>query len=241
MSIAKPGTALRRLRTQNHWTLADVSMRTGVPQSTLSRIENDLISPTYDLLTRLSSGLSIDLSELLADADAPSKKADELPGRRSVIRKGDGDLVQTPLQSLRYLSTDLLNKQMTPILSEYRARSLAEYGDFMRHPGEEFLYVLDGELELHTESYAPLVLVAGEAVYFDSRMGHAYIAGGVDPCRALSICTVPPHANHLELAHAISNPPPVPALQKIRRISTKTNAGQSKSPKRKPTRATSIA
>jgi hypothetical protein len=93
--------------------------------------------------------------------------------------------------TLRYLSTDLLNKQITPILCEYHARTLEEFGDFMRHQGEEFLYVLEGELALHTDCYAPLKLKTGESVYFDSRMGHAYLSAGVQPCRALSICTVP--------------------------------------------------
>lgn len=60
----------------------------------------------------------------------------------------------------------------------------------MRHAGEEFLYVIEGELELHTEYYAPLILRAGESTYFDSRMGHAYIAHGKTPCRALSVCTL---------------------------------------------------
>jgi uncharacterized cupin superfamily protein len=83
---------------------------------------------------------------------------------------------------------------MTPILCEYRARSLEEFGPLMRHEGEEFLYVLEGELELHTECYAPLVLKAGESIYFDSRMGHGYVARGTQTCRALSMCTVPQHS-----------------------------------------------
>jgi uncharacterized cupin superfamily protein len=64
----------------------------------------------------------------------------------------------------------------------------------MRHEGEEFLYVLEGELELHTECYAPLLLKAGESIYFDSRMGHGYVARGTQTCRALSMCTVPQHS-----------------------------------------------
>lgn len=191
MSSARPGTALRALRKRNQWTLADVARKTGIPPSTLSRIENDQISPTYDLLLRLSSGLSIDLSQLLSAAPADSEPASDQPGRRSVNRHGDGERVPMSSHTLRYLSTDLLNKQMTPILCEYRARSLAQFGPLMHHEGEEFLYVLEGELELHTDCYAPLVLKAGESVYFDSRMGHAYIARGTDPCRALSMCTVP--------------------------------------------------
>jgi transcriptional regulator with XRE-family HTH domain len=191
MNTARPGIALKRLRIRKHWTLADVSKRTGVPSSTLSRIENDQISPTYDLLVRLSRGLSIDLTQLLSAEAEPHDNGADQPGRRSVSREADGDVVQMSLHTLKYLSTDLLNKQMTPILCEYRARSLAEFGEFMRHAGEEFLFILEGEVELHTDCYSPLVLKAGQSIYFDSRMGHAYIARGAGPCRALSVCTVP--------------------------------------------------
>lgn len=45
---------------------------------------------------------------------------------------------------------------------------MEEFGEFMRHPGEEFLYVIEGELELHTQCYAPVVLKAGESIYLDS-------------------------------------------------------------------------
>lgn len=190
MSTARPGATLRSLRKSNRWTLADVSKRTGIPPSTLSRIENDQLSPTYDLLLRLSNGLRIDLAQLLS-AKAPAGSGAEQAGRRSVNRKDDGEIVHMSHHTLRYLSNDLLNKQITPILSEYRARSLQEFGELMRHEGEEFLYVIEGELVLHTECYAPLILKPGESVYFDSRMGHAYIARGEGRCQALSICTVP--------------------------------------------------
>jgi transcriptional regulator with XRE-family HTH domain len=193
MHTAKPGAALKNLRKRNRWTLTDVSKQTGIPPSTLSRIENDQISPTYDLLLRLSNGLSLDLTQLLSMGQEPSDagSGSEQPGRRSVNRQDDGEIVPMSNHTLRYLSTDLLNKQITPIFCEYRARTLAEFGEFMRHTGEEFLYVIDGELELHTECYSPLILRAGESAYFDSRMGHAYIARGEKPCHALSICTVP--------------------------------------------------
>lgn len=193
MTSARPGIALRNLRKRNDWTLAEVSRLTGIPASTLSRIENDQISPTYDLLLRLSGGLSLDLSELLSNAPGSATPMAAQAGRRSVNMADEGELVRMHNHTLRYLSTDLINKQITPILCEYRARSLEEFGEFMRHEGEEFLYVVDGQLELHTDCYAPLKLGPGESVYFDSRMGHAYIAGGNAPCHALSICTVPRH------------------------------------------------
>lgn len=187
-AIPRPGIALRALRKRTGWTLVDVSGKTGIPPSTLSRIENGVVSPTYDLLLRLSTGLKLDMAELLGASPAPAASIEAQAGRRSVNRIDDGEVIELSNHSLRYLSTDLLNKQITPIMCDYWATSLEEFGDFMRHPGEEFLHVTEGVLELHTECYAPLLLKAGESVYFDSRMGHAYVAREL-PCRALSVCT----------------------------------------------------
>lgn len=208
MHTAKPGEALKSLRKRNRWTLTDVSKQTGIPPSTLSRIENDQISPTYDLLLRLSNGLSLDLTQLLSLEEGANGKeiGSDQPGRRSVNRREDGETVPMSNHTLRYLSTDLLNKQITPIFCEYRARTLAEFGEFMRHAGEEFLYVIDGELELHTDCYAPLALKAGESTYFDSRMGHAYICKSDDPCHALSICTVPTLTGDIARRQSMASP-----------------------------------
>ena len=188
-SVAKPGAALRAFRRKQGWTLAAVSQKTGLPVSTLSRIETDQISPTYDQLSKLSLGLNIDMAQLLSGETGDAKPIQT--ARRSVNRAGDGQILDTPMQSLRYLSVDLTNKQFAPIIGEIKARSLEEAGEFHRHVGEEFIFVVGGELELHSEFYAPLRLSAGDSVYFDSGMAHAYLAVGKGRCKILSICTAP--------------------------------------------------
>jgi transcriptional regulator with XRE-family HTH domain len=197
-AVAKPGAALRAFRRKQGWTLSVVSEKTELPVSTLSRIENDQISPTYDQLTKLSLGLSIDFAQLLSGDTEEIKPVQT--ARRSVNRAGDGQLLETPMQSLRYLSLDLTNKQFAPILGEVKARSLPEAGEFHRHDGEEFVFVIAGELELHSESYTPLNLRAGDSVYFDSGMAHAYVSVGKERCKILSICTAP-------FEHAAANRP----------------------------------
>lgn len=183
------GTRLRSVRRGNEWTLAEVAERTGIPVSTLSRIENDQVSPTYDQLTRLSDGLDMDIAQLFSQATRAA--AGPTQARRSINQLDDGQIIETASQALKYLSTDLLHKAFTPILAEIKARSVAEFGEFLSHPGEEFLFVIEGEVELHTECYAPARLEAGESIYFDSSIPHAYVAVGKGRCRALSICTVP--------------------------------------------------
>ena len=88
--------------------------------------------------------------------------------RRSITRQGQGLRVETPNYDYRYLCTDLAKKAMVPILITIRARSLVSFGSFSTHSGEEFIYVLRGEVEVHTEFYEPTALRAGEAMYIDS-------------------------------------------------------------------------
>jgi uncharacterized cupin superfamily protein len=78
---------------------------------------------------------------------------------------------------------------LIPIVVELRERSLEEFGELVRHSGEEYTYVLEGEVDVYTSVYAPVRLSAGDSIYLDSTMGHAYIAASDSPCRVLAICS----------------------------------------------------
>ncbi len=189
-TAAKPGSALRALRLEKGWTLADVSRRTGLPISTLSKVENDKLSLSYDKLARISKGLEIDIGILFAQ-DAARHPLSLVTGRRSIARAGEGRIIETEPYGHIYPVTELLNKRFIPIIVEIYVRSLAEFGEMIRHAGEEYAYVLEGCVELHTDLYAPVRLDTGDSIYFDSGMGHAYIAVGTGTCRVLSICSGP--------------------------------------------------
>ena len=186
-----PGSTIRTMRKRAGLTLAELASRTGLAVSTLSKLEVGHVSLSYDKLMAISKGLGVDMAELLDSTPHPGGGATH-GGRRVVHRAGDGQHVQTRSYSQSYLATELLNKRMTPIYVELHARSLdeffAEFGDFIRHPGEEFTYVLEGTVAFHTELYAPTLLQAGDSVYFDSEMGHAYLKASDAPCRTITSC-----------------------------------------------------
>ncbi len=189
---ARPGAVLKTLRNQRGWTLSEVSRRTGLPVSTLSKVENDKMSLTYDKLTRISEGLEVDIARLFGGAmpgGEPEEAQSGVSGRRSITRAGEGKAIETKTYGHLYPAADLLNKRIIPIVAEVRARSIEEFGELVRHPGEEYAYVVEGEVELHTSLYAPLLLKTGDSCYFDSGMGHAYIAVSKGPCKVLSICS----------------------------------------------------
>jgi mannose-6-phosphate isomerase-like protein (cupin superfamily) len=115
----------------------------------------------------------------------------ESNGRRSITRTHDAKTIDTHIGRYRYLAYELLNKHSVPMTIDVTAKSMEDFGEFNRHLGEEFVYVIEGELDLYTDMYLPANLKKGDSIYFDSNMGHAYIAVGDAPCRILSICIAP--------------------------------------------------
>jgi transcriptional regulator with XRE-family HTH domain len=183
-----PGAMLKTLRLERRLTLSELSGRTGLPMSTLSKVENDKMYLTYDKLQALSTGLGIDIGVLFKNPVLPNAGTPP-SGRRSVHKIGEGKAIETHLTSYLHLASDLLNKQFIPLIAEVRARSLTAFGEMLSHPGEEFTYVLEGALEFHSHLYTPLRLDTGESVFFDSGMPHAYVAVSDGPCRVLTICS----------------------------------------------------
>ena len=182
------GSLLRALRARNDWTLKEMSERCGIPLSTLSKVEHDRLTLTYDKLLQISQRLNIRMSELFAEHDDVSEPA--VTARRSIGKVDDAVRVTTPNYDYFYLCPELRRKRMIPVLTRVRAKTIEEFGDLVHHPGEEYIHVLEGRAEVHTEFYDPIVLEAGESVYIDSNMGHAYIAAeGCEEVLLLGVCS----------------------------------------------------
>jgi transcriptional regulator with XRE-family HTH domain len=184
------GPLLRSLRVRNGWTLKQMSARSGIPLSTLAKVEHDRLTLTYDKLLQVSQRLNLTISELFAETAPESEAEPAVTARRSVGRLGDAVRVKTPNYDYHYLCPELRRKRMIPVLCRLRVKRLDEFGELVRHSGEEFTYVLEGSVVLHTEFYDPLTLEVGESVYIDSNMGHAYLAGkGCREAVVLCLCS----------------------------------------------------
>ena len=181
------GPHLRALRRKASMTLKDVADRAGLAVSTISKIENDQMSPTYDVLLKLSKGLDVDLVTLMAEP-AARPNADAPSGRLDVTRAADRRAYPTGTYVYEPFAMRLTNRLMDPTLVRVVARSVEEFSELLRHPGEECVFVISGAVELHLEFYAPIRLEAGDSVYFDGRMGHAYISVSQEDATILNIC-----------------------------------------------------
>ncbi|WP_261818291.1 helix-turn-helix domain-containing protein [Vibrio gallicus] len=165
------GQKIKGIRSQLGLTLEEASQRTGLARSTLSKIENEQISPTFQAMQKLASGLDIDMPQLFA----PPKKVGA-SGRRDVTLNNQGKLHPTTTYEHELLATKMSQKRMMPFKSFVHARSFNEFQGWVRHDGEEFLLILSGEVLFFSEFYEPLSLGEGDSVYYDANMGHALIS-----------------------------------------------------------------
>ena len=165
------GARVRDLRKARNWTLEQAANQAGLARSTLSKIENGQMSPTYEALKKLATGLEISVPQLFTP---PSKG--QVNGRMAVTKDGAGNHKITTTYEHDLLAETLTKKAMLPYRARIRARSMDDFDGWIRHDGEEFLYVLTGTIRLFTEYYEPVELKRGDSAYYDAAMGHNVVS-----------------------------------------------------------------
>lgn len=165
------GARVRDLRKARNWTLEQAAGQAGLARSTLSKIENGQMSPTYDALKKLATGLEISVPQLFTPPTAG-----QINGRMSVTKSGEGAAKATTTYEHELLADSLRKKQMLPYRARIRARRMEEFDGWVRHDGEEFLYVLTGVIKLYTEFYEPIEMRRGDSAYYDATMGHNVVS-----------------------------------------------------------------
>jgi transcriptional regulator with XRE-family HTH domain len=176
---------VRALRKDRGWTLEQAAQAAGLARSTLSKIENGQMSPTYDALKKLAQGLDISVPQLFTPPGTPQAN-----GRMAVTRTGEGQAHPTATYEHELLAGALSRKSMLPYRTRIRARAFEEFDGWVRHDGEEFLYVLTGRIRLFTEFYAPVDLARGDSAYYDATMGHNVISVSEDDATILWVTSL---------------------------------------------------
>lgn len=221
---AEIGQQIRGHRRAQRLSLREISDHTGISVSTLSKIENNIVELSYTRMIAISEAIGINLTELVSGGQVPGEQP-AVTARRSITKSGHGLVGDSKNYVYEYLNVDISKKRMIPTIATVKARSLAEYGELAVHRGEEFVTVLEGEVELHTEHYEPVRLLKGDSIYIDSTMPHAMISLSKELARILFVCT-----------HAIAGEVPDEAAEsgpklrgrppKVARATTKNGRGK---------------
>ncbi|MFF4737397.1 helix-turn-helix domain-containing protein [Streptomyces sp. NPDC001262] len=167
--LAAVGPRLKHIRQQRGCTLAALSKTTGISVSTLSRLESGQRRPNLELLLPIAQAHQVPLDELVGAPPVGDPRVRLKPFRR-------GDATMVPLT--RQPGGPQAFKMVVGT-----ARSTPEP---RTHEGYEWLYVLSGQLRLVLAEH-DVVLSAGEAAEFDTRLPHWFGSTGEAPVEILSL------------------------------------------------------
>lgn len=191
------GRRLRAARKELGWTLSDLAERSGVSMTTISRAERGQLALGYENFSALARALQMDMSAMFAEAGVAAR-----PFAGPVLtRAGQGVLYRGLSFSYEFLGTTAVGKQMSPVLGTVHARAINGPEDFARHPGEEFVYVLTGSIDVHFDTGEVVRLEKGDSLYFDSRIGHAYVSVSRHLAKVIGVITS--ESSHMKQARPV--------------------------------------
>lgn len=182
------GTAMRAMREQKQLTLLEVSKLTGITSSSLSRIENSKMAPTFAVLLKLMSFFEMEWPDLASHARRNAERSNTAPFF-SLADHTAASSVTIKTGTYTFPHSERQGSPFAPVILEVTASKPEHIGGLVGHPGVEFCYVLNGTLELHVENRKIELVREGNSIFFDSNQPHAYVAHGGKPVKLLIVST----------------------------------------------------
>ena len=176
-------TRIKSWRQDRGLSQMELAEQSGFARSTLSKIENGLLSPTFEILLKLAQGFHVPISELLR----PEEDRPTMAGRLVITRGTEHAPLDYDNNRLFPLAPQLKARAFQTCVVDFTCDTLEQFGDWNRHSTEDMLFVLSGWLEFHSEGYQPMLLKKGDSVHFDGAMPHACLKASKAPCRCLYV------------------------------------------------------
>lgn len=171
------GARLRQVRKSRQLTLKQLAELSGVPVSTLSKMELAQVSVSYEKLAAAARALNVDIAQLFrasGQVNAPS------PATVVVDSIPDAAGYSTGTYDYYPIAGAFPERRMTPAYARIIARERGQFDDFIRHPGQEFAVVLSGRVRIEFETGEAVSIGPQQTAYFDSQVGHIYLSESED-------------------------------------------------------------
>ena len=158
------GHRIRRIRNQQGRTLQEIADLCGCSKGLLSKIENGKVVPAVATLSKIAKALGVRISVLMEDGETA-----EAIYSPNMTDRPDAFVPTNKGYAICALAPHLANKKMQPVL--FRSRKGEVKPHSVAHEGEEFIYVLEGEVKMHVGP-VEYHLKQGESVYFQAISEH---------------------------------------------------------------------
>jgi len=182
-SEVKVGEKIKEIRAKQGFSLQDLSDRTGFSTAFLSQIENHLISPPLGAIIKISRAMDIEIGRFLDQTGKSPFTIVRKDEHHSISRVASKEGVRYGY-SYESLAPDKINRNMEPFIVTLEPAS--QKGAAYNHEGEEFLYVLEGKIEVQLGDHSD-ILEPGDSVYYDSTINHKVSCADNKPARIIAV------------------------------------------------------
>lgn len=190
LSKEQVGNRLRKARHKRNLTLKQLSEKTGLALSTISKAELGQVTLSYEKFVVLSVALSIEVGSLFSSFGAPNSiHSADLQPRATRHKPTSSPGYATRNYDYGLLFGELSGKDMNPMMAVITSRNANEFEDYIRHSGQEFVIVLSGSIIIQFENGEKLFLDTHESAYFDSSLGHIYLSSSTQDAKVVAVCT----------------------------------------------------
>ena len=181
--ILKVGESVKAIRKKKGLSLKDLSQRTGLDAGLLTEIEKGEVSPPLGTIIKVAKALDTKMGYFISGGE-------DLP--YTIVRKDDRKLVsrfdtgKTDRYGYEFssLAPYKKNRHMEPLIVKLEPSDIEE--ERSTHDGQEFIYVLEGTMEVRLEGEV-LLLEPGDAIYYDSTVPHLVKCHGKDTTKILAV------------------------------------------------------
>jgi len=188
ISEKKVGDKIKALRKSYQISLDELVERTGIDKAQLEQIEDNQHLPALALLTKIAKALGVRLGTLLDQETELGPVINRKKQEKRVIHFADR-VQESALLDFYSLAEQKSGRNMDPFLIDIEPNA-SEKQTFNSHEGEEFIFVLKGQLHIlyGTNEYT---LNAGDSIYYDSIIEHSVGTANTEPAKVLAIVYSP--------------------------------------------------
>jgi transcriptional regulator with XRE-family HTH domain len=179
------GQKVKTLRQRKGLTLQQMADKTNLSVPLLSQIESEVVAPPVATLLKISKALNVNIGYFFQEEESGKRAVIVRKNeRKQVFRRihEDPSKVGYYYESLAYPKAD---KHMEPFQVQFEVKKKEDLL-FFNHKGEEFVFVLEGQLECNYEDET-FLLEPGDSLYFDSSFPHAFRAVGKKNALAIDV------------------------------------------------------
>jgi len=182
------GEKIRELREKKGLSLQDMANRTGYTSALLSQVENHFISPPLGALIKIAKALEVKVGTFFGEEPRASCAIVRRDERKHISRYASKEGVSYGY-SYESLGFDKKDRQMEPFLVTLEPATVKSE-KLSAHDGEEFIFVLEGEMEAILGGHKD-VLHPGDSIYYDSTIPHKVQCHRDLPTKILAVIWAP--------------------------------------------------